>query len=212
MLLEQATFCPLLSESAELVECLDSIAVTLECMLDGDYIGAFMDDAAPRALQKFASIIRKPPYGFEREKAIRRDAGAKLPELLSLLGMWDEITDRSAPEDTDASEALDSSRTREQPKPQLGASTFRGPTSVPTLAGQLYRTLHQNWPCRSDGHSPELHAGTLGECIEADIQLDPRWVTRGNEERSFFVVLRGAGISQECRVELSETAADGYVI
>ncbi|KAL5042125.1 hypothetical protein BDW71DRAFT_200853 [Aspergillus fruticulosus] len=78
----------------------------------------------------------------------------------------------------------------------LDESSFRGETSIRHLSQALHQVLHNNWPCSVAGHK---HEGMLGHC----------WSRRGLDPKddSFFIVLTGSDILQECRVSLSSGRA-----
>lgn len=210
--LEKDTFLPLLSLSTGLARCHDRIAQALEQMLEERYTGSLTDDIQHETsmaslqtskLWKFAYVLGKPPMGFRAEVAIREDAGKVLPELLSLLRTWNNLVEDLVPDDPDAAEVDDNAKSRKHPKPQIEMTAFQGSVSIRTGAENLHQTLHRYWPCQLDGHD---HDGTLGECMEAELQLEPQWITHGNRENSFFLILKGSEISQECKVHLSQTS------
>lgn len=210
--LEKDTFLPLLSLSTELASCHNRIAQALEQMLEERYIGSLTDDIQHETsieslqtskLWKFAYVLGKPPMRFRAEVAIREDAGKVLPELLSLLRTWNNLVEDLVPDDPDAAEMYDNAKSKKHPKPQIEMTAFQGSGSIRTGAENLHQTLHRYWPCQLDGHD---HDGTLGECMEAELQLEPQWITHGNRENSFFLILKGSEISQECKIHLSQTS------
>ncbi|KAH8679417.1 hypothetical protein BGZ61DRAFT_457149 [Ilyonectria robusta] len=210
--LEKDTFLPLLSLSTGLARCHDRIAQALEQMLEERYTGSLTDDiqhetstdSLPTSkLWKFAYVLGKPPMGFRAEVAIREDAAKVLPELLSLLRTWNNLVEDLVPDDPDAAEMDGNAKSRKHPKPQIDMTAFQGSVSIRTGAENLHQTLHRCWPCQSDDHD---HDGALGECMEAELQLEPQWITHGNQENSFFLILKGSEISQECKVHLSHTS------
>jgi hypothetical protein len=78
-------------------------------------------------------------------------------------------------------------------------SAFHGEDSIRRLSCTLHDVLHYNWPCAVEDHE---HRGLLGHCNSAKLRLDPGWSCRGLDPRdaSFFVLLTGSEIMQECRV------------
>lgn len=209
--LEKDTFLPLLSLSAGLARCHDRIAQALEQMLEERYTGiptddiqheTSMDSLQTSKLWKFACVLGKPPMGFRAEVAIREDAGKVLPGLLSLLRTWNNLVEDLVPDDPDAAEMEDIAKSKKHPEPQIEMTAFQGSASIRTGAENLHQTLHRYWPCQLDGH---VHNGALGECMEAELRLEPQWITHGNRENSFFLILKGSEISQECKVHLSHT-------
>ncbi|PWY85556.1 purine and uridine phosphorylase [Aspergillus eucalypticola CBS 122712] len=86
-----------------------------------------------------------------------------------------------------------------QPNPPISEAAIRGGTSVRYLSQNLYHTLHENWPCQLEGHE---HGGKLGHCVEAKFCLDPQWSSRDPDPSrgSFFILLAGSDIIQECRI------------
>ncbi|KAL3477430.1 purine and uridine phosphorylase [Aspergillus californicus] len=87
-------------------------------------------------------------------------------------------------------------------------SAFCGEDSIRRLSGTLYEVLHYNWPCCMEDHD---HKGQLGHCFSAKLRLDPSWSCRGLDPRddSFFVLLTGSGIIQECKVCLQSSGTTG---
>ncbi|KAL2785821.1 hypothetical protein BJX66DRAFT_329025 [Aspergillus keveii] len=85
-------------------------------------------------------------------------------------------------------------------------SAFHGEDSIRRLSCTLHDVLHYNWPCAVEDHE---HSGLLGHCNSAKLRLDPGWSCRGLDPRdaSFFVLLTGSEIMQECRVCLRCPAA-----
>lgn len=85
------------------------------------------------------------------------------------------------------------------PTPLISEAAICGETSIRHLSQTLYHTLHENWPCQSEGHE---HSGKLGHCVEAKLCLDPRWSSRDPDPSrdSFFILLAGSDIIQECRI------------
>ncbi|KAJ0421435.1 hypothetical protein BJY00DRAFT_108859 [Aspergillus carlsbadensis] len=81
----------------------------------------------------------------------------------------------------------------------LKESAFCGEDSIRHLSCTLHDMLHYNWPCAVEDHE---HSGLLGHCNSAKLRLDPGWSCRGLDPRdaSFFVLLTGSEIMQECRV------------
>nr|XP_001388535.2 hypothetical protein ANI_1_2166014 [Aspergillus niger CBS 513.88] len=86
-----------------------------------------------------------------------------------------------------------------QPNPSISEAAIRGETSIHYLSQNLYHTLHENWPCQLEGHE---HGRKLGHCVEAKFCLDPQWSSRDPDPSrdSFFILLAGSDIIQECRV------------
>ncbi|KAL5341979.1 hypothetical protein BJX70DRAFT_11584 [Aspergillus crustosus] len=86
----------------------------------------------------------------------------------------------------------------------VNESVFCGDTSVRHLSCTLHDVLHFNWPCQCNSHE---HDGLLGHCFSAKLRLDPGWSCRGLDPRddSFFVLLTGSEIIQECRVCLDSS-------
>ncbi|KAH8692088.1 hypothetical protein BGW36DRAFT_304447 [Talaromyces proteolyticus] len=87
------------------------------------------------------------------------------------------------------------------PKPIIKEAAFCGKTSIRHLSQTLYETLHQNLPCRFEDHD---HNGRLGVCEGAKFCLDPQWSYKDADSSrdSFFVLLTGPDMIQECRVYL----------
>ncbi|KAL3447675.1 purine and uridine phosphorylase [Aspergillus insuetus] len=81
----------------------------------------------------------------------------------------------------------------------VSESAFCGEGSIRRLSCTLHDVLHYNWPCPVQDHE---HSGLLGHCNSAKLRLDPGWSCRGLDPRnaSFFVLLTGSDIMQECRV------------
>ncbi|KAL2855690.1 purine and uridine phosphorylase [Aspergillus pseudodeflectus] len=87
-------------------------------------------------------------------------------------------------------------------------SAFCGEDSIRHLSCTLHDVLHYNWPCPVEDHE---HSGLLGHCSSAKLRLDPGWSCRGLDPRgaSFFVLLTGSEIMQECRVCLGSPCTVG---
>ncbi|KAL7968720.1 hypothetical protein HDV63DRAFT_411366 [Trichoderma sp. SZMC 28014] len=131
---------------------------------------------------KLAYILKKPPVNFQLESAIREDAGELLGDLRLLLRAWSRLFDNLISDMADDSSLV----------------------SIRTLAESLHETLHRHWPCQLENHN---HIGTLGECIGAGLQLEPRWIMNGNRDASFFfLLLTGSKYHQECKVHLSQAS------
>ncbi|PGH08722.1 hypothetical protein AJ79_05913 [Helicocarpus griseus UAMH5409] len=93
----------------------------------------------------------------------------------------------------------------ERPKLPIKEEAFTGEKSIRRLTLALHDTLHQNWPCRVEGHD---HNRRLGHCVEAKLCLDPNWSFRDPDplHTSFFILLVGSRTIQECRVSLCGTS------
>lgn len=105
----------------------------------------------------------------------------------------DDLDSGHSPEDE---EDMDEKAT---PSPLISKAAICGDTSIRNLSQTLYHTLHENWPCRLEGHE---HGGKLGHCVEAKFCLDPQWMARDSDlsHDSFFVLLAGSDVIQECRI------------
>jgi hypothetical protein len=81
-------------------------------------------------------------------------------------------------------------------------AAFYGDTSIRSLSRSLHEALHKNWPCQFDDHD---HTGTLGNCLEAKLLLDPQWSSKPPMGDGFFVMLTGPYLTQESRICLAST-------
>ncbi|KAJ5915596.1 hypothetical protein N7466_011529 [Penicillium verhagenii] len=114
-------------------------------------------------------------------------------QLNALIKDWNSLVDQLY----DSGHLDDDSDDKNYPMPpklQAGISTEE---SVHHLSQSLYNILHGTWPCHSDEHD---HNGRLGCCVQARFCLDPQWSSKDRKNDSFFVLLTGPDILQECRV------------
>ncbi|KAF3928375.1 hypothetical protein ABW21_db0206353 [Orbilia brochopaga] len=177
------------SRQNEFAECLEQISIILDGMLDGNYIQRYLNDSPAIATSLnslqytrpsclLAALISEPPPKFDAVEAIHIDVSSGLSNLLPLL--------RKVFGMPHAGELARLCKARE-------------------LAEGLHRILHQHWPCQLHLNVND-HDGKLGACTRASLQLDPRWISGGVKDDTFFVILTGTLIKQECkiRVHLSE--------
>ncbi|KAL2818530.1 hypothetical protein BDW59DRAFT_175150 [Aspergillus cavernicola] len=110
---------------------------------------------------------------------------------------WNKLTDQLYAGEIDNCD--DNFVDNDHQEPFIKESAFCGETSIRHLARSLYHILHDNWPCRVEDHE---HSGKLGHCVSAKFRLDPEWGSRDPDPTrdSFFVLLTGSNIVQECRV------------
>lgn len=143
----------------------------------------------------FVNIVVGPKSGFE--KTIKRDCTEEIQHLLKLLGGWDKVRQSLGLEDIESTYMNEGQKNN--PGRNLDPSAF-GRKGVRTLAEHLHQSLHNHWPCKDPSH---IHKDTLGECTEAKLHLDPRWSFQGLPEDSFFLILNGPEINQECKLHLA---------
>ncbi|KAL6872221.1 subtilisin-like protein [Trichoderma longibrachiatum] len=197
--LHEGISLPLLTSSADLTRCFSDIAQCMNDMLEELYItrlaNRFLSVAANRgaALWKLAQLITWSPREISIESAIRQDIGEICFTLLPLLQIWEQLINQLMPS------------SKRLPGRQIETSALRNAASIRTSTGKLHRTLHEHWPCRLN---VQAHRGSLCDCLMADLQLEPHWLMSGNDEESFFLLLKGSGISQECKIHLSEPSMD----
>jgi hypothetical protein len=142
-------------------------------------------------------LIQDPLWQEPRIGELLRDDRRLITDLTKLVEDWNNRVDQAF-----AGEALEGEEdlaNKGYPKPLIKEAAFRGETSVRHLSQALYDILHENWPCRSEGHD---HNGRLGHCVGAKLCLDPLWSARDPDplRDSFLVLLTSSDIIQECRV------------
>ena len=64
-------------------------------------------------------------------------------------------------------------RSIKHPAPVIDYRVLQGETSIHSRTELLFTFLHQNWPCRADGHGYQTHKGRLGHCKSAKFCIGP---------------------------------------
>lgn len=153
-----------------------------------------------------STIESYPSLGIARDllhSPLQRDLGITelltgdhrvIKELTSLMNSLAESLDSCQLIETD-----EDPNDEAYPNPLISEAAMCGESSIRHLSQTLYHTLHDNWPCQLEGHD---HGGKLGHCVEAKFCLDPQWMARDPDPSrdSFFVILAGSGLIQECRI------------
>lgn len=138
----------------------------------------------------------------KKMKELLSDDRQLITHLVKAVKDWNALVDRAyAGESIENEEDLTDKR---RPEILVNAAAFHGKASVRNLSQELYNILHENWPCRFEEHD---HSGRLGHCVGAKFCLDPQW-SSGDlhpSHSSFYVLLIGPDIIQECRVCLNTT-------
>lgn len=171
--------------------CLIKIADCLEKIVEERYVCSFTGLlprkglAQQRLLWRLACLIRESLDDFTLDLAIRCDVEETCPQLSHLLGIWNDGASvywmrHILPRPPQGSKrwfprTLSTSTSRLE-----GCTRYRTSTGRANLQLILMMGLWANvqWPISNWG---------------------PYWITQGNIQGSFFLMLKGSTISQECR-------------
>jgi hypothetical protein len=192
------------SNSTTLLAPLQDIASKFKNILEGDYIRSFFHNKTPPSsryelLHALYLVLKERPSEFEEIRVIRNDVVEQLLQLLPAMEEFCELVEDAMPTTSDVSRSTVATA---DSHPWSSNDSLRALESVQSLTERLHRSLHQDWPCRRHG---DEHAGALGECTHAYMQLDPQWVEHGVEGNVFFIVLSDHENYQECNVRIEDT-------
>ncbi|KAH7139510.1 hypothetical protein B0J11DRAFT_575419 [Dendryphion nanum] len=185
---------------------LDNLAESLDCIFDDVYIQRFAENdptttghGRHKILRTMDNILSRRPTGFDIVNAIRCDMTSELLRLSMLSEIFSTKFDDANPGNGHLVYNSLIKIRRRLPPPKIALQAFKDPYNVRMLADCLHRSFHRHWPCQLGQHE---HVGALGECTQANMFLNPKWIIHGVEDGIFFVTLTGNGIDQECRVHI----------
>lgn len=185
---------------------LDKVAESLDRILDENYIRSFANDDSittdfcrHKRLQTMSAILSRRPSKFDVVDAIHCDVADELLRLSVLSESFSNKVDDASSRHAELAYNSHNTFKRKYPDPAIALEAFRDPYNVRALAECLHQCFHRHWPCQLNQHK---HDGALGECTQANMFLDPKWIIHGLVDGTFFVTLTGEGIDQECRVHI----------
>jgi hypothetical protein len=174
---------------------LNEVARHVDSVIDGEYVGSFSPQnyIGNLHIKQLYYILQERPTNFEESRVLCSSRVDMCSRILPSLKWISKSIDAAA--------LSDSGFNPTESIPPVPLRLHRSSGAVCELATRLHKSLHQGWPCQ-DEHD-EGHEGKLGECTRANIRLDPKWLTNGVEDETFFVVLSVDDTTyQECEIHL----------
>ncbi|KAJ5938121.1 hypothetical protein N7454_004463 [Penicillium verhagenii] len=165
-----------------LQRCLQQIAESLNGILRDDYVRRMFHEI----------VSSSETWQAQLDDFLTQDEQLFV-QLNALIKDWNSLVDQLY----DSGHMDDDSDDEKYPMPPKLQNVISREDSVHHLSQSLYNILHGTWPCHSDEHD---HNGRLGCCVQAKFCLDPQWSSKDRKNESFFVLLTGPDILQECRV------------
>lgn len=197
-----------LSSEPDLITNLDQLAQTFEDILDQKYVDQFEinreaigGETAYPLVRRVGVILKERRSDFAMELAIKAPASGNLLRLKTILKKYNDSVDDLVEDDVD--QAMEDSNIVKQ---SLTLSLRDDALTIKAMVNNLHRTLHEHWPCpemthRNDNVDDER---TLGQCNEAYVELDSRWILPSESADNFFVILKGNGMGQLCELHYVE--------
>lgn len=147
-------------------------------------------------VQRLGSILcGGTSASFALELAIKPNRVTSLASLLPVLTRFNSVVD-----DDDSDDIHQHPEDTEKLKQKLRQDC----SSIKGIMNTLHGALHGQWPCpqhiREHLNDEPDNSLALGQCLEAYMELDSRWILPGQPLNDAFVILKGDQIEQLCEL------------